>query len=140
MASTDPGAVNGTDAEEAQSERVVRAFLTALEARDLRAADACLARGARMVFPGATEHRSLESVVRDAATRYRRVGKRIEAVETLAGGRVVYVRGTLHGVALNGEAFDGVRFIDRFELDRGRIMRHDVWNDLAESGVVKRRK
>lgn len=121
------------------SERLVRAFLTALEARDLVSAGAMLADGALMVFPGGSEYRSLDEVVGDARTRYRRVGKRIASVEVHQGGRLVYVHGTLHGVDLDGTPFEGVRFIDRFELANGEIHRQDVWNDLAESGVVKRR-
>ena len=92
-----------------------------------------------MVFPGGSKHSSLETMVSDASTRYRYIGKSIAAVETLDGGRVVYVRGTLHGVDLDGVPFDGVRFVDRFELADGRILQQEVWNDLAESGVMKRR-
>jgi len=44
----------------------------------------------------------------------------------------VYCTGTLEGVWLDGRAFSGVRFIDRFEVAEGRIRRQDVWNDLAE--------
>jgi hypothetical protein len=40
--------------------------------------------------------------------------------------------GTLHGVWLDGTPFEGIRFIDRFELADGRIQRQDVWNDMAE--------
>jgi len=35
--------------------------------------------------------------------------------------------------------FEGIRFIDRFESRGGRFTRQDVWNDLAESGVLSRR-
>ena len=121
------------------AERVVRAFLSALETRDLTAAGALLAPDVRMVFPGGVEHRDLDALVGDASQRYRRVGKRIASVEAHDGGRVVYVLGTLHGVDLNDAPFEGVRFIDRFEIADGKIHRQDVWNDLAESGVVKQR-
>ncbi|MEJ2357582.1 MAG: nuclear transport factor 2 family protein [Deinococcales bacterium] len=120
-------------------ERVVRAFLSALETRDLTAAGALLNPDVRMVFPGGVEHRNLDELVRDASERYRRVGKRIASVEVHDGGRLVYVLGTLHGVDLTGTPFEGVRFIDRFEIAEGKIHRQDVWNDLAESGVVKQR-
>jgi hypothetical protein len=48
------------------------------------------------------------------------------------GGVNVYVRGTLHGRWRDGSAFDGVRFIDRFEIRDGLIVRQDVWNDAGE--------
>jgi len=35
--------------------------------------------------------------------------------------------------------FEGVRFVDRFEVAGGLLTRQDVWNDLAESGVLERR-
>jgi hypothetical protein len=34
-------------------------------------------------------------------------------------------------VWLDGSAFEGVRFLDRFDVRDGRIQRQDVWNDLA---------
>ncbi len=45
---------------------------------------------------------------------------------------MVYCTGTLEGQWLDGSAFAGIRFIDRFEVEAGRIVRQDVWNDLAE--------
>lgn len=137
-----PTGAAGTEREAgtgSTSEHLVRAFLSALEARDVTAAGALLAPDVRMVFPGGGEHRDLDALLRDAASRYRRVGKRIAAVEVHDGGRLVYVLGTLHGIDLNGARFEGVRFIDRFEVSDGKIHRQDVWNDLAESGVVKQR-
>ena len=50
------------------------------------------------------------------------------------GARVaVYVSGTLSGEWPDGAAFTGIRFIDRFEVERGLIRCQDVWNDLAET-------
>ncbi len=46
---------------------------------------------------------------------------------------MVYCSGTLRGVWLDGSNFEGVRFIDRFEIADGKIRRQDVWNDLAET-------
>ena len=45
---------------------------------------------------------------------------------------VVFCHGNLHGTWLNGEPFEGIRFIDRMEVHGGLITRQDVWNDLAE--------
>jgi 4-oxalocrotonate tautomerase family enzyme len=44
---------------------------------------------------------------------------------------VVTCHGHLHGEWPDGTAFEGVRFIDRFEIRAGRLTRQDVWNDLA---------
>ena len=46
--------------------------------------------------------------------------------------RIVYCFGTLNGEWPDGQAFSGIRFIDRFEITQGRITRQQVWNDIAE--------
>lgn len=119
---------------------VATEFLKALEERDLERAGAYLAERVVMRFPNA-EFDSLTGMVAAAGGRYRWVKKRVEAVETCtgAGSEVVYVRGTLYGENLDGRPFEGVRFIDRFEIRSGKIAAQDVWNDLAESGVLARR-
>ena len=33
---------------------------------------------------------------------------------------------------LDGSEFKNIRFIDRFEVVKGKLQRQDVWNDLAE--------
>lgn len=109
---------------------VALAFLRALEARDLPAARALLAPGAVMTFPGGARFATLEALVDWARGRYRRVAKRIEAVEA---GASVWVRGTLHGEWPDGTPFDGVRFVDRFQIAGGLITAQEVWNDLAEA-------
>lgn len=114
---------------------VVRAFLGALEARDVQKAQAFLAPGARIVVPGGRELAAVTEIVANSARRYRRIGKHIERFDALAapdGGITVYCMGTLHGAWADGTDFDNVRFIDRFELVGGRIHLQEVWNDAAE--------
>lgn len=162
--------------------------LDAMERRDLDEARLCFAPAFVMVFPGPVAFSDLDAMVVGSASRYRSVGKHIEATEAWDagpdgtsgaaghgeaghgeaghgeaghgeardGGRghaevrargagagdhvsVVYVRGTLFGVNVHGVPFEGVRFIDRFEVHRGLIRRQDVWNDLSESGELERR-
>ncbi len=124
------------DAGTAQA--VAVAFLAAMEARDLTAAKAALAPGFTMVFPGPKRLTALEDLVSGSRQRYQWVAKRIEAVESLSSGgaEVVWVRGTLYGTNVHGVDFEGVRFVDRFEVDSRLLARQDVWNDLAESGVL----
>jgi limonene-1,2-epoxide hydrolase len=112
---------------------VVMDYLAAMEARDLDRAQAHLGDGFEMVFPGTAPMTTLADLVAWAAPRYRFVTKTYQGVEAFQGDRaVVYTRGTLAGEWPDGTAFSGIRFIDRFELENGRIMRQDVWNDIAE--------
>jgi ketosteroid isomerase-like protein len=69
------------------------------------------------------------------APRYEWAAKEFDRWMT-AGDRVVSL-GTLYGVDTDGEAFDGVRYVDVYEIEDGRIRRLDVFNDLAVEGVVE---
>lgn len=110
----------------------VRSFLSAMEARDLDRARAMVGQGFVMTFPGAVELRELEELIEWARPRYRFVRKTYERFDAMGG--VVYCFGTLAGEWNDGSAFEGIRFIDRFELEGGSIIRQDVWNDMGEVG------
>jgi hypothetical protein len=122
------------------AERLVRDYLAAMEARDFAGARSLLADGFRMCFPGGREFESLEALAAWAAGRYRHVRKRFDGFETVAvpGGAVVYCRGVMDGEALDGSPIIAVRFIDRFEIRDGQLVDQQVWNDLAEHGLVGR--
>lgn len=111
-------------------EQIIRAFLAAMEARDLPAARAYLAPGFTMTFPGAVTMTSLEALIAWAASRYRFVRKSYARFDVLPG--IVYCLGTLAGEWPDGRPFQGIRFIDRFELDGPLIRRQEVWNDMGE--------
>ena len=112
---------------------VVMDYLQAMEARDLDRAQAHLGDGFEMVFPGTKPMTTLAELINWAKPRYQFVTKSYDVVEAFQADRaIVYARGTLSGAWPDGTAFDGIRFIDRFELDNGKIVRQDVWNDIAE--------
>jgi hypothetical protein len=111
-------------------ETIVRAYLAAMEQRDLPAAQALLADGFTMTFPGNVRMTSLSDLVAWSKPRYRFVKKTYDRFDTMPG--LCYCFGMLHGEWLDGTAFSGIRFIDRFEVAEGRITRQDVWNDMAE--------
>jgi len=121
-----------------ESERKAVTFLHTMEVRDLEASQSAIAEEFRMVFPGSARYSRLEDLVGGAKKRYMWVAKRIEGVDSTASGgnAVVWVRGTLYGENLGGAAFQDIRFTDRFELKDGLLVSQDVWNDLAESGVL----
>ena len=111
-------------------EKTVRAYLDAMERRDLAAAKGFLAPGFFMVFPGNKRFDTLEALVEAAKGRYRSARKTYERFET--AGETVYCYGTLHGELLDGSPYSGIRFIDRFTVRAGKLVDQNVWNDMAE--------
>ena len=113
----------------------VRAYLAAMEARDLGAASAMLAPGFAMVFPGGNRFTELADLVAWARPRYRFVRKLYQRFDAAPAedGVAVTCFGTLQGEWPDGTAFSGVRFCDWFLVGAdGRLVRQEVWNDLAE--------
>jgi phenylpyruvate tautomerase PptA (4-oxalocrotonate tautomerase family) len=113
---------------------VVRQFLAAMQARDLDLAKGFLAPDFQMQFPGGACFTQLEQLVEWGRQRYRSVSKSFERFDEAWTGQatVVHCHGTLSGEWLDGRSFSAIRFIDRFELADGLLVRQDVWNDLAE--------
>ncbi len=124
-----------------KAEKLVIRFLRAMETRDLDAAQAMMASGARIVFPGGRVFSSQAEMVAAAQGRYRWVRKTFDHLESFVSGdqTIVFVTGSLYGVNNHGVEFSGVRYIDRFALEGGLIVSQEVWNDLAETGVLKRK-
>ena len=113
---------------------LVRNYLAAMERRDLAAAQAMLAPGFVMTFPGGKRFARLGELVDWAKHRYRSALKeyeRFDVVLTTEGG-IVYCYGTLRGELLDGTPYSGVRFIDRFTVAGGMLADQMVWNDMAE--------
>ena len=110
-----------------------------MEDRNLKLADSFMAPEARIGFPGGALYGSQHEMVTAASGRYRWIKKRIERTDEVRLSEdttVVYVIGTLYGQNLHGVEFENIRFIDRFEICNDQIVRQDVWNDLAESGIL----
>ncbi len=120
--------------ERGPAARKVEDFLRAMERRDLEAAKGFLAPGFAMTFPGGARMTSLEDLIEWSKTRYRRVEKTCERFDEVADGdnTVVYCFGTLSGEWLDGTAFSGIRFIDRFTVKDGLFTGQLVWNDMGE--------
>ncbi len=119
----------------ADASELVRQFLGLMQTRDLAAASALLAPAFVMHFPGQATLNELDELVAWANSRYSSIAKDYERFEEswADGFSVVYCSGTLRGRWLDGSSFEGIRFIDRFEISDGTIRRQDVWNDLAET-------
>ena len=116
-------------------EQTVRAYLAAMEARELDSARRLLAPGFTMEFPGPVKMKSLDELLAWAKPRYRFVKKTYARFDTSTtpDGAVVYCFGTLGGEWPDGEPFSGIRFIDRFTVRDGMLVDQTVWNDLGET-------
>lgn len=134
MSNAESGSGNHSSAQQ------VRAFLNAMEARDLASAERYLADDVVMQFPGAPSMQRLNEVVEWARNRYSSVRKTFHAIDQCdyATHSVVICHGELAVEWLDGTTSMGVRFIDRFELTEGLITRQDVWNDLAITQTMTR--
>ena len=114
---------------------IVRRFLAAMQDRDLETAHSMLGLGFTMTFPGSKQIQSLAELIEWAAPRYRFVTKTydgFDAMQSEGAEAIVYCRGTLSGEWPDGTPFEGIRFIDRFEVTEGLLTRQDVWNDISE--------
>ncbi|WP_435140338.1 tautomerase family protein [Pseudopelagicola sp. nBUS_19] len=114
---------------------IVKNFLVAMEARKLEVARDLLANNFEMTFPGGVVMHRLEELIVWAQPRYKFVTKTydgFDAMQSNGDAAVVFARGTLQGEYLDGSSFESVRFIDRFEMINGKIVKQEVWNDMAE--------
>lgn len=115
--------------------QIVTDYLAAMEARELDKARAMLGDGFTMTFPGTAPMATLEELIEWSRPRYKFVTKTydgFDAMQSAGDAAIVYCRGTLQGEYHDDSRFEGIRFIDRFEIEDGKITRQDVWNDMAE--------
>ena len=72
--------------------------------------------------------------------RYKWVKKKMERSDVAPGDgeTIVYNTGTLYGEWPDGTPFEGNRYVDRFVVRGGQIVKMDVWNDSAERILVQR--
>ncbi|MEE6209926.1 nuclear transport factor 2 family protein [Salarchaeum sp. III] len=70
------------------------------------------------------------------APRYEWAAKEFDRWYVDVDRNAVVSVGTLNGVDIDGAEFAGVRYTDVYEVRDGRIARLDVYNDLADDGVV----
>lgn len=118
---------------------VVLAYLEASMVPDPETAARYVADGVRITFTGGREFAHPREVTAFNAGRYRWVKKRMERVDVAPhpDRTVVYSLGMLYGEWPDGTPFEGNRYVDRFEVVGGRIVRMEVWNDSAERLLMR---
>jgi len=115
---------------------LVEDYLRILMIPDPAGARRFVAPGVEIVFTGARAMSDIGQCAAFNAKRYRWVKKRFEHTHVVAGGTIeeaiVYNTGTLHGEWPDGSPFEGNRYVDRYTLADGLIVRMEVWNDSGE--------
>lgn len=111
----------------------VVAFQSAMAQADMALAQSFLSSDFCVCLPGSMFMHSLQEFSRWTQQRFINIQKHCAQLEESWHGdnTVVFCHGILQGSWLTGEAFEGIRFIDRFEVKDGLITRQDVWTDLA---------
>jgi len=107
-------------------------FLTLFAERRYAEANAYLAPGCKMLFPGGVVITDCLQMPQRSAALYRWVEKVFERFDEVStpDGIVVYNFGTLRGEWVDGTPFAGIRYIDRFVVRDGLFVDQKVWNDL----------
>lgn len=130
-----------TSSAVSQAGRIVEAFLEASMVPDPVRARTFMAPDVRITFTGGRRFEDPAGTAAFNAARYRWVKKKFERTDVVAGGTdeeaIVYNIGTLYGEWPDGEPFSGNRYVDRFVVRDGKIVRMDVWNDSAELLLVR---
>lgn len=116
-------------------------FLGLFAERRYAEANAYLAPGCKMLFPGGVVFTDCTELPARSAATYRWVKKVFERFDEhdTPEGTVVYNFGGLRGEWADGEPFDGVRYIDRFVIRGGKIVDQKVWNDLCLAAAARKR-
>jgi ketosteroid isomerase-like protein len=118
---------------------MVERFMLASMEGDRTITDELMAPDIEVVFTGGRKFAKPDDVKAFNADRYRWVKKAIERYDVAFADDeiVVYSLGTLYGEWPDGEAFEGNRYVDRFVIKNGRIVKMDVWNDSAERLMIR---
>lgn len=118
---------------------IVKAYLDASMVPDPKTAATFVAPDVSITFTGGRDFSTPAEVVAFNGRRYAWVKKKMERTDVVVGSdvTVVYNSGTLYGAWPDGEEFEGNRYIDRFEVKNGKIIRMEVWNDSAERLLLK---
>jgi hypothetical protein len=119
---------------------IVDEFLRLVMIPDPDAARRLVAPELRIRFTGNRPMRDPAETAAFNGARYRWVKKRIERTEVVEGSgaeTVVYSLGTLHGEWPDGTPFEDNRYVDRYVVRDGFIVRMDVWNDSAEWLLIR---
>ena len=120
--------------EAAEAAAIVEAFLVASMVPDPETAARYIAPDLAITFTGGRQYSHPRETAAFNAGRYKWVKKNMERTDVVPGHgeTIVYNLGTLYGEWPDGTPFEGNRYVDRYVVRGGKIVRMEVWNDSAE--------
>ena len=126
--------------ETAEAAEIVEKYLVASMVPDPDTAALYMADGVEITFTGGRRFEHPRETSSFNAGRYRWVKKQMDRFDVAPGDgeTVVYSIGTLYGEWPDGTPFEGNRYVDRFVVRGGKIVKMDVWNDSAERVLTLR--
>lgn len=120
----------------ATAKAVVETFLHLSMVPDPEGAAAHVSENLELTFTGGRRFSGPADATAFNAKRYKLVKKRFlrtdAALDEETGDVHVYNTGYLYGAWRDGTPFDGNRYLDKFVVRDGMIVKMDVWNDSAE--------
>ena len=119
---------------------LVERFLVASMIPDPETAGTFMSDDVQITFTGGRKFQHPRDATAFNAMRYKWVKKKMERTDVAPGNgeTVVTNTGTLYGEWHDGTPFEGNRYLDRFVVRDGKIVKMDVWNDSAERILVQR--
>jgi ketosteroid isomerase-like protein len=137
------GALPAQSTDTASAADLVERFLVASMVPDPETAATYMADDVDITFTGGRKFKHPREATAFNAMRYKWVKKKMERTDVApgqgetAGETVVTNTGTLYGEWHDGTTFEGNRYLDRFVVRDGKIVKMDVWNDSAERILVR---
>jgi hypothetical protein len=118
---------------------LIERFLVASMIPDPETAGTFMSADVDITFTGGRKFKHPRDATAFNAMRYKWVKKKMERTDVAPGNSetVVYNTGTLYGEWHDGTKFEGNRYVDRFVVRGGKIVKMDVWNDSAERILVR---
>lgn len=125
--------------DNAEAAALVERFLVASMIPDPETAGLLMSADVEITFTGGRKFSHPRDATAFNAMRYKWVKKKMERTDVAPadGETVVYNTGTLYGEWHDGTRFEGNRYVDRFVVRGGKIVKMDVWNDSAERILVR---
>ncbi len=138
MSTATIGKLHAPGEETAKAAEIVERFLEASMVPDPVLAGSFISPDLDITFTGGRKYTHPRETAAFNAKRYKWVKKKFERTDVVPGAdeTIVYNTGTLYGEWHDGSKFEGNRYLDRFVVRGGKIVKMDVWNDSAERLLI----